>query len=72
MSIMVALVAISALTANLSIVSIQGNVHDIVMKSSPLIMATQAMIAKKTRASLELHNYLSEDDPEKIAEIERR
>lgn len=72
MSIMIALVAISALTANLSIISIQGNVCDIVMKSSPLIMATQAMITKKTLASFELHNYLRENDPQKLAEIEKR
>ena len=72
MSIMIALVVISALTANLSIISIQGNVRDIAMKSSPLIMETEAMIARKTQACLELHSYLTENDPKKLAEIEKR
>lgn len=69
---MIALVAISGLIANLSLISIQGSVGEMVAKSSPLIMATQEMIACNTQASFELHNYLTESNPEKLAEIENR
>ncbi len=72
MAIMIVLVAISALTANLSLISIQGSVGEMVSKTSPLIMATQAMIAYKTQASFELHNYLTERNPGKLAAIEKR
>ncbi|MCF7954540.1 MAG: HAMP domain-containing histidine kinase, partial [Phycisphaerae bacterium] len=72
MAKMLALVIVSALPANLAIISIQGDVCDIMTKSSPLIMATQAMNSEKSKANLELNNYLKEDDPEKLGDIKKR
>lgn len=72
MAIMIALVAISALAANISMFIVHKSVHDIVTKSSPLVIACNEMSAKKSLASSALRDYLMEKHIEKLNEIEKR
>ncbi len=72
MAIMIALVVVSALAANISMFIVQKSVHGIVTKSSPLVIACNEMSAYKSLARFALRDYLMDEDPEKLGEIEKR
>lgn len=72
MAVMVALVGLTAIAANLCILSLHKNVHECIEQSCPLVTAARNMDKYNMLARFELRNYMEEEDPAKLEEIEKR
>ncbi|MBW8016799.1 MAG: HAMP domain-containing histidine kinase [Planctomycetes bacterium] len=72
MAIMITLVVASALAAIISMFIVQKSVHSIVTKFSPLVIACNEMSEHKSLARFALRDYLMEEYPEKLDEIEKQ